>query len=545
MANEFIARNGLISQNNSVVTGSLTVTQGITGSLFGTASWATNAISVSNITVTNDSSTDTSYYPIFSPLSSGAGGAKVDFNYLTYNPFTKLLTTGDLSLTYPGNRTLTLQATSAGGTEIKLLPNASSGFARINVGNTTQPLDFQMNSVNVMRITQTGNVGIGTTTPSAKLDVSGSVNISGSLLVGTGSILTTSTFFGFTPNLVVGMNTGSSGAVLDLRNTSTSTVVGNTLGTIQFSALGDGTAYPSSQIRSTVNGNVGSGTVGGGNIAIWTALNQTAAVPVERMRVNDRGQVLIGLTSSLDVTSKLIVNGSTTITGSLTSTATTLLNTLSGNTAVGLSTDTTTARLQVRGTGATSDTNTFLVQNSALTNLLRVRDDGTVNIANSALTVSSSGTTFLSNTTNTLDIVSGQATALTVAGGNNGNNIATFKSITTNETLAYISTNGSIFATGSITATRGITGSLFGTSSWAQNATTASYVLQAVSSSFVTTASYAENGGVTQIVAGTNVTISPTNGLGAVTINSTGGGGSGGTDLGLVQAMVVGLQNIF
>jgi hypothetical protein len=35
-------------------------------------------------------------------------------------------------------------------------------------------------------------------------------------------------------------------------------------------------------------------------------------------------------------------------------------------------------------------------------------------------------------------------------------------------------------------------------------------------------------GGVTQIIAGTNVTISPTNGLGAVTINSTGGGGGAG-----------------
>lgn len=47
MANEFIARNGLISQNNSVVTGSLIVTQGITGSLFGTASFATQALSSS------------------------------------------------------------------------------------------------------------------------------------------------------------------------------------------------------------------------------------------------------------------------------------------------------------------------------------------------------------------------------------------------------------------------------------------------------------------------------------------------------------------
>ena len=143
------------------------------------------------------------------------------------------------------------------------------------------------------------------------------VTITGSLLVGTGSIINTNTFFGFTPNLVVGMNTGSSGGVLDLRKTSTPSVAGDTLGTIQFSALADGTAYPSSQIRSTVNGNVGSGTTGGGNLSFWTALNQTSAIVIERMRVNDRGQVLIGLTSSLDTTSKFIVSGSTVLTGSL------------------------------------------------------------------------------------------------------------------------------------------------------------------------------------------------------------------------------------
>lgn len=43
MANQFVAKNGLISQNNSIVTGSLTVTNGITGSLFGTASQALTA----------------------------------------------------------------------------------------------------------------------------------------------------------------------------------------------------------------------------------------------------------------------------------------------------------------------------------------------------------------------------------------------------------------------------------------------------------------------------------------------------------------------
>jgi hypothetical protein len=55
---------------------------------------------------------------------------------------------------------------------------------------------------------------------------------------------------------------------------------------------------------------------------------------------------------------------------------------------------------------------------------------------------------------------------------------------------------GNLTVTGSITATSGFTGSLLGT------------------------ASYALNGGVTQLLAGPNVTLSPTNGLGQVTITA-------------------------
>jgi hypothetical protein len=73
-----------------------------------------------------------------------------------------------------------------------------------------------------------------------------------------------------------------------------------------------------------------------------------------------------------------------------------------------------------------------------------------------------------------------------------------------------LTNSGSQSISGSLTATS-FTGSLFGTSSWAQNAVTASYAL---------------NGGVTQIIAGTNVTISPAGGTGSVTINATGGGGA-------------------
>jgi hypothetical protein len=49
MPNEFVARNGIIALNNSIITGSLNVTQGVTASLFGTASWANNATTASYV----------------------------------------------------------------------------------------------------------------------------------------------------------------------------------------------------------------------------------------------------------------------------------------------------------------------------------------------------------------------------------------------------------------------------------------------------------------------------------------------------------------
>ena len=62
---------------------------------------------------------------------------------------------------------------------------------------------------------------------------------------------------------------------------------------------------------------------------------------------------------------------------------------------------------------------------------------------------------------------------------------------------------GSVSMTGSLNVVgTGITGSLFGTASWAQNAVTASYILQAVSASFATTASFALNAGNTKAASG-------------------------------------------
>jgi hypothetical protein len=50
----------------------------------------------------------------------------------------------------------------------------------------------------------------------------------------------------------------------------------------------------------------------------------------------------------------------------------------------------------------------------------------------------------------------------------------------------------------------------------------------AESSSYAITASYAENGGVTRLIAGSNIELSPGSGTGAVTINSIPEGGNPG-----------------
>jgi hypothetical protein len=58
------------------------------------------------------------------------------------------------------------------------------------------------------------------------------------------------------------------------------------------------------------------------------------------------------------------------------------------------------------------------------------------------------------------------------------------------------------------------------------------FTITSTSASYALTASYAANGGVTQLIAGPNISLSPTTGVGQVTISSTGGGSSFNTATG-------------
>ncbi len=91
--------------------------------------------------------------------------------------------------------------------------------------------------------------------------------------------------------------------------------------------------------------------------------------------------------------------------------------------------------------------------------------------------------------------------------------------------LAQVSASieGGVAGSGVLDGTGSRVTTLHATASNALNSVTSSFALTA------TSASYAANGGVTSIIAGTNVTISPVGGKGAVTINSSGGGGSADT----------------
>jgi len=98
--------------------------------------------------------------------------------------------------------------------------------------------------------------------------------------------------------------------------------------------------------------------------------------------------------------------------------------------------------------------------------------------------------------------------------------------------LAQVSASieGGVAGSGVLDGTGSRVTTLHATASNALNSVTSSFALTA------TSASYAANGGVTSIIAGTNVTISPVGGKGAVTINSSGGGGSVDTGSLLVTA---------
>jgi len=217
MANEFIARNGLIAQNNSTVSGSLTVTAGITGSIFGSASYATTAATASyanNFTVAGTLTAQTLVVQTITSSTVYSSGSNIFGNSLantqtftgsmyqtgsvaafmgsvgigTTNPGSKLEVVGIGRFTGAGGRSVVLEGNGAGKIDIngdgatyavgiafnsQLGGTTLSGIWDYGSGTTQNWLAVGGTSYNnaAMYILPSGNVGIGTTNPTARLEI--------------------------------------------------------------------------------------------------------------------------------------------------------------------------------------------------------------------------------------------------------------------------------------------------------------------------------------------------------------------------------------
>ena len=200
-----------------------------------------------------------------------------------------------------------------------------AGGVRINndaAGRMYQraPLGFYWETTGGYRmvLNSSGNVGIGTTSPSYKLDVSGDAyvdetlnietTISGTLTYGYGGV--------GAGNLVVGgLNFASfTPGVITLINQDTTINAGQDLGVLQFGGKDDQTnAYANGQIICTTAAGAGSGNTGGGIFRFLLSGNTTGSGPTEKMRITNTGDVGIGTTSPGE---KLEVNGTVKATAS-------------------------------------------------------------------------------------------------------------------------------------------------------------------------------------------------------------------------------------
>jgi hypothetical protein len=212
MPNEFVARNGVIALNNSIVTGSLNVTNGITGSLLGTSSFATTASFALNAGGAAAAS---------NLIFSGSVTASVDVAGTTFrlisgsSTFLFVSRSGNVGVGIT-NPLLRLDVAGNGTGRILIGDAFGSGnYAGISLNSTastsaynflSSPTDqslyinrptgktihFREANVDHMVISASGNVGIGTATPAARLQVSGTVNVVN--FRGSGSATTQSIF---------------------------------------------------------------------------------------------------------------------------------------------------------------------------------------------------------------------------------------------------------------------------------------------------------------------------------------------------------------
>ena len=426
-----------------LITGSLNVSQGITGSLFGTASWAQNVSTASYVTGSN----------VYGPFGSNSvltSSYALTASYVIGGASTIAVQDEGVAQGSAGTFNFTGAGVSAA---------VAGGIATINiagVGGTTFPYTGSAIISGSLIVIQTGSVG---------LVVTGSITSTGGFtgsLFGTASYVTGSIFSGTNPALSssyaltasYALNAGAS--VSDFPYTGSATISGS-LSILQSGSFG---------------------------LAVTGAVVFSGSTGVELRVLGDQH-----VTGSLFVSSSIILTPSGSIsvvsgsiralsfTGSLLGTASYATGSIFNSSNPVLSAS---YALSSSYSATASSADDFLVRNN-------------ITASNALFTGTITAQTLVVQTvTSSVAFISGS----TRFGSSSAN---------THEFTGSVKVTGSFNVIGPATINN-LTGSLFGTSSWSQNALTASYVTGSnvygpygsnsiLTSSYAITASYALNGG--------------------------------------------------
>lgn len=181
MANEFVVRKGLIVSGSSNITGSLSFTAGgVTGSLFGTASFATSASWAPGGSGLSGGTAN--YIPLWTSDSAQSSSnlyqANGNVGLGTTTPQQKLSVTDTLSITdTSGQQYLLMGNQDSAGVNNPSVIYAANGQLFFGGGSSWTGSGGTIDTT--MALTDGGNVGIGTTNPGTnRLQVQGNVSAS-------------------------------------------------------------------------------------------------------------------------------------------------------------------------------------------------------------------------------------------------------------------------------------------------------------------------------------------------------------------------------